>query len=254
MKKHILTIALLVFSINLFAQKVGDVQPNNTETDCNMVSKTMDDMMALNKPVLIEHAMNNCGACREAAPEISAFVEKYAGNLTFVLSMSRMVMGNTTCKNLTDWQAEFVGYKNAFAFLDNDKTYQYGTGFMPTLTVINPATKKIMYIGNDFEVASKMLTSMMPTAVESEGQSLNNFSLYPNPAKGQVNISFNMANANATKIVVLNSLGIEVISQNISSASSVNESVGISHLASGIYSIQVFADNVVLKNQKLVIE
>lgn len=254
MKKNILAIAFIIYSLNLFAQKVGDVQPNNTETDCNMVSKTLDDLMALNKPVLIEHAMNNCGACRESAPEISAFVEKNVGNMTFILSMSRMIMGNTTCKNLTDWQAEFVGYKNAFAFLDNDKTYQYGTGFMPTLTVINPATKKIMYIGNDFEVASKMLTAMMPTAVESEAQSVTNFNLYPNPAKGQVNIGYNMAFANTTKILVLNSLGVEVASKSIAPASSVNESIGISHLSSGIYTIQVIADNVVLKNQKLVVE
>lgn len=254
MKKIILAIAFTIYALNLFAQKVGDVQPNNTETDCNLVSKTLDDLMALNKPVLIEHAMNNCGACREAAPEISAFAEKNVGNMTFILSMSRMILGNTTCKNLTDWQAEFVGYKNAFAFLDNDKTYQYGTGFMPTLTVINPSTKKILYIGNDFEVASKMLTAMMPTAVEHAGLAINNFSLYPNPAKDQVNINFSIPSTISTKIIVLNQLGIEALSKSVASASSVNETIDLSSLSSGIYTIQVIADNVVLKNQKLVVE
>lgn len=253
MKKIIFSTLFFAISINAFAQKVGDVQPNNSETDCNSVTKSLNDLMVGGKPILIEHGMTDCGNCKEAAPDVSAFAEKYKDKVTFILGVSKM-MGDATCKNLASWQTEFVGYKNFFTFLDNDKTYQYGTGLMPTLTVINPSTKKIMYIGDDFEIASKMLTSMMPTAVESEMLSLNDFSLYPNPAKGQVNVGFNTAFGNTTKIVVFNSLGLEVASKSIAPSYIVNENIGISHLSSGLYTVQVMAGNVVLKNQKLVVE
>ena len=253
MKKLILNTILFAISINAFAQKVGDIQPNNSETDCNTNTKTIDVLMALGKPILIEHGMTDCGNCREAAPEVSAFAELNKDKATFILGVSKM-MGEATCKNITSWQTEFAGYKNFFAFLDNDKTYQYGTGLMPTLTVVNPTTKKIMYIGNDFQIASKMLESMMPTAVESAARVLQNFSLYPNPASGLVAVNFDMVGESSAIIQITNALGMQVASYSIGGNAHVSKNIDISNLESGVYALTVRANEAVLKNTKLIVE
>ncbi len=253
MKKILLHIFLLAISTNAFSQKVGDVQPNNSETDCNNVTKTINQFFALGKPILIEHGMTDCGSCRAAAPDVSSYAEKNKDKVTFILGVSKM-MGDATCKNLASWQTEFVGYKNFFAFLDNDKTYQYGTGLMPTLTVVNPTTKKIMYIGNDFETASKMLESMMPTATENVAEVLQNFSLYPNPSSGMVAVNFDMLDISSGTIKIINALGIEVASLSIVGNAHVSKNIDISMLKSGIYNLTVRTNEAILKNAKLIVE
>lgn len=82
----ILSVCSMVYNAN--AQKVGDLQLNNKETDCNNKTIMVGEIIALGLPVLITHQMYNCGNCKAAAEEIEPFVEANVGKISFVMGMS----------------------------------------------------------------------------------------------------------------------------------------------------------------------
>lgn len=90
--------------------------------------------------------------------------------------------------------------------------------------------------------------SLLTSVIESEKENLN-LSLYPNPAKDVLKISFERENDVVYSVDIIDVLGKEVVSENIEA-----ESITISNLHSGIYFITLKKSGVEIARQKFMKE
>lgn len=81
-----------------------------------------------------------------------------------------------------------------------------------------------------------------------------NISLYPNPAKDIINVTAKFDVASDMKIVIVNSTGVEVSSQNLPTTTEINTPVNISNLSSGLYRVNYFVNGVLAKSMPLMIQ
>jgi len=79
----------------------------------------------------------------------------------------------------------------------------------------------------------------------NEIEGLNGLELYPNPVNDNLNVSFNLTSNQDLTFNVIDATGKVVLSQQLISNNSVNqvEEINVSGLASGVYSLQILADN-----------
>ena len=81
------------------------------------------------------------------------------------------------------------------------------------------------------------------TAID-EHANVSGFSLFPNPTTGNVNVSFNTSNSNATTIVVLDVLGKEIYNQTIEVTSNVNhKTIDLKAFSNGLYFVKIINGN-----------
>lgn len=258
MKKYFTKSLMILATFNMIAgattaQKVGDVQPNNTEKDCNDKTIMIGDIIALGKPVLITHQMSDCSRCKEAAEEIESFVKANSSKISFVMGMSRM-MGNASCDDVASWLVDYPAYKSFTSFIDNDKTYQYGTNSMPNLTVIDPKTKKITYIGRDVDEAKAALGLLMPTATETANSLVSVFEVFPNPTNGIININLQFNNIVNSHLTLTNMLGHSIIIGKENSVASLKNVISTSQFAKGVYILQCFVNEIPSQSKMITIE
>ena len=96
-----------------------------------------------------------------------------------------------------------------------------------------PATTSTVYIDNLF--------FSREAAASTPKLSLNTFNVYPNPAKGTVNVQLN-ANELIQSIELINVQGQTLLSKAVNASVS-NETLNVSNLVSGIYFVQVTSEN-----------
>lgn len=164
------------------------------------------------------------------------------------------MMGSASCDNLTTWLVNYPIYKNFTSFLDNDKTYQYGTNNMPNLTVIDPKSKKITYIGRDLDEAKAALSLLKPTATEEAKSLVSVFEVFPNPSNGVININLQFNNIVNSHLVLTNMLGHGTIIGKENSAASVQNVISTSQFAKGVYLLQCFVNEMPSQTKMIMIE
>lgn len=148
---------------------------------------------------------------------------------------------------------------------DSVKVTTIGTSVQRTYTYTLPASIKGVNLDiNNLEVVAfiaegkqEIITGAefkIQTSVE-EINNVTNFEVYPNPAKDNVQLNFNLNDSKIVKVSVYNTLGAVVFSQNEGTLSSGNHTIdlNVSNLSSGIYYMNIKAgDNTITK--KLIIE
>ncbi|MFM9052515.1 MAG: T9SS type A sorting domain-containing protein [Bacteroidota bacterium] len=81
-------------------------------------------------------------------------------------------------------------------------------------------------------------------SVISEAAQLNSLKVFPNPATAQVNVSFDLKTVNNATVEMIDAVGHQVSTRNLSSSNGKFEtSFDVSNIAKGIYSIHILSDN-----------
>jgi hypothetical protein len=128
----------------------------------------------------------------------------------------------------------------------------YGAG---SYKLVNAANQTVISSTGQFQKEERKLFNFTSLIGIEENSAISVFSLTPNPAKNNVEVSFNLNDNNDVNISIYNSLGAMVYNQNEGSLTSGNHTVNVnvSKLSSGVYYMNVKAgDNTIAK--KLIIE
>jgi len=128
----------------------------------------------------------------------------------------------------------------------------YGAG---SYQLVNAANQVVISSNGQFATGETKLFELTSLVGIEENTELSVFSLTPNPAKDNVQLSFNLNNSKEVNVSIFNSLGAVVYSQTEGVLTSGNHRINLktSNLSSGIYYMNVKAgDNTITK--KLVIE
>lgn len=97
------------------------------------------------------------------------------------------------------------------------------------------------------------VTSAICTGIENEA-AIANVNIFPNPAKDIVNVTANFEKASDLKIIIVNTRGIIVYANNMTSATVVNLPINISNLSAGLYRVNYFVDGNLAKSTSLMVQ
>jgi subtilisin-like proprotein convertase family protein len=103
------------------------------------------------------------------------------------------------------------------------------------------------------EWSVELCTTVTTVVLSNEEFALENFSLYPNPNKGEFSLSFNSQSGEAIGVAVHDISGRLVQTINYNATSTFNENISLKNVSAGMYLISVTdQDRTVTK--KLIIE
>lgn len=247
--------------------KAGDTFKDMTEVSCSGEKRSAYDVMSNGKPLLLTFEGWDCGNCKDKAPTVSNFMNTHKDKFNFWLAYGG-IGGGAKCGADTDnktpdhWQKQYPGFKNAFAFLDNDFTYIYGVHSLAHYTLVDPRTKKIVMIthqneGNDpwGRISKKALElAAVVTSFQEANQIIDEMEVYPNPANDVANISFKLKETANVQITLNDIIGKEVLTIAEGVTSSVNTQFDISSLPKGMYTVDYKINDRKINSQKLMIK
>jgi hypothetical protein len=223
--------------------KPGNVLPDKKEVNCQGVVKTIYKTLEDGKPIMIFAEAWGCGPCWDSAGEKADYIQAHKSKINFWIPLCEYFGNDAECTtgNKTDrrsiegWQNSFPGLKDAFMFLDNDRTFNLdGIPAQPGVGVIDPKTKKLVYSGYDFGKAEALAEAMANNVTANEErENVKQFSFYPNPAQNTVVVK-SISNDNV--ITVANMAGKVVLTLK---SSQFDTSLDLSNLAKGVYTLKV---------------
>ena len=99
---------------------------------------------------------------------------------------------------------------------------------------------------------AKVLGVVTNICVRLDNQTTS-FVVYPNPAHGQFNVSFNAEEAHQSRITLMDASGRIIIDQNVEAASGENNyNFDVTNVASGIYLLQLQSQNSIEKTKIII--
>ncbi|MDG1429342.1 MAG: redoxin domain-containing protein [Crocinitomicaceae bacterium] len=244
MRTKLLSIALVLsatFGSNAQVgnYNVGDVVSDFTVTDVHGVTHVLSDYTNAGKWVFLDFFFVTCGPCQATVPFFSEFHEKYGCNAGDIVMISidsgdddAAVLSFETTYSMS------TGFNPAPAASGtegggNAVVADFGIVAYPTYCIIGADMKlkngDVWPVSSmaDFEtaltVAGLTPTEMACAAnVEENLASLNNVSLYPNPATTSANISVNLEETSEVTVNVYNMVGAVVLSETFNGSNGAN--------------------------------
>ena len=128
----------------------------------------------------------------------------------------------------------------------------YGAG---SYKLVNAANQTVISSTGQFQTEERKIFNLTSLIGIEETAALSGFSVSPNPAKDNVQLTFNISDSKEVNVSIYNNLGAVVYSKNEGTLTSGNHTINVkvNGLSSGIYYMSVKAgDNTIAK--KLVIE
>ena len=223
--------------------KVGNVLPDKKEVNCQGVSKTIYQTLEDGKPIMIFAESWGCGPCWDTAGEKADYIQAHKSKINFWIPLCEYFGNDAECatdnkfdrRSVEGWQNSFIGLKDAFMFLDNDRTFNLdGIPAQPGVGVIDPKTKKLVYSGYDFGKAESIAEALASNVTANkERENAKQFSFYPNPAQNTINVkcltndnSISIANMEGKVVLVLKSIQME-------------STLDLSSFSKGVYTLMV---------------
>lgn len=269
--KRLITILLLVLSINLNAQTNLYTAVDFTATDCNGNTINLFEILDGGQYVLIDFFYYNCGPCQKACPKLVEAYKALGCNEHDVFFMEiSYTDSNEKCQ---EWDEKYgveyptIGVEGGGLEI----TDAYGVSSFPTVVLISPRKTILIqdfpYFETGQDVVDKLTSSYIieeyPCPEEPEepenpeepeepenpdacDELINNsFRLYPNPASSHVRIVSDINDESEIKILDITGRCVKnVVIENLSDAV-----IDIEGLDKGIYFIMI--NN---KIEKLIIE
>jgi hypothetical protein len=248
------------FLILLILSFLSGVSQNNatdfTALDCDGVSHHLFSELDSGKVIVIAWVMP-CGPCGSIALDAYTASLGYAntnpGRLDFYLVDD---FANTNCQSLFSW-ADNLGMGNCTRFSDPSiDMSDYGQIGMPKIAVVGGAGHYVYFNKNSStqDISSAIDLALIGAPVTTnikENEKLLSFNCYPNPVIGELNIHYNLNNAERLKIELFNLLGEKVFSQvffskNLNGIYSIN----IKDLPNGSYLVKLADGNI--QNSKII--
>lgn len=151
MKKGLILGLILSLAITgiACAKNPGEIAPDFTLNDVNGNQVTLSKIFS-EKPVLLDFWATWCPACREEAPRVQAFYQKYADKVAVI-----GVDINESKKAITSF-IEANGLTYPMVVDSGDVAQQYGVVGIPTIVLIDKGGK-ILYFGHSVHDAEKYL-------------------------------------------------------------------------------------------------
>ncbi|WP_299013171.1 DM13 domain-containing protein [uncultured Polaribacter sp.] len=233
MKTTLLSLFLVLLSTFISAQCTENAANfgNNTSIRSYNVSGDISVTLNTNNTITVDFASNYQTA---SGPDVRLYLIKSEGK-------SIAELKNTNPENLENISFGLVGFSGALSYTEsipeNIDITKYDTVFFYCLQ-FNQFWDFGTY--NSF-------TSNNCTVLDVDSFSVDKISVYPNPAKNQIQIS--NIDSSSAEIRIFNVLGKQVLYQRKITANSVD----ISNLESGIYLLNITVDSK-SKTQKLVVQ
>jgi hypothetical protein len=143
---------------------------DRTETNCNAESRSIYEVGAAGRPLIVASKGLDCSICMNSAPAVGAFAESYAGQIEVWGAMAnRYNPADPTCEGVAAWESNY-DWTNIFTFLDLEE-YWFGIGF-PTYHVIHPETHEVVYQGGNWNTASNTAISLLESLSANDLQAL----------------------------------------------------------------------------------
>lgn len=102
-------------------------------------------------------------------------------------------------------------------------------------------TKVYSNLSSDTLSAKEIFVDYLVTAINDNRSELMNFSIYPNPGKGTVNLESKFSGPQQLNIEIINTNGQVVYTDVINSKTGIlNQAIDVSTLPQGIYSVKIF--------------
>ena len=244
MRTKLLSIALVLsatFGSNAQVgnYNVGDVVSDFTVTDVHGVTHVLSDYTNAGKWVFLDFFFVTCGPCQATVPFFSEFHEKYGCNAGDIVMISidsgdddAAVLSFETTYSMS------TGFNPAPAASGtegggNAVVADFGIVAYPTYCIIVADMKlkngDVWPVSSmaDFETALTA-AGLTPTEmacaanVEENLASLNNVSVYPNPATTSANISVNLEETSEVTVNVYNMVGAVVLSETFNGSNGAN--------------------------------
>lgn len=183
---------------------------NRTETDCDGNSQSIYEILETGKPLIIASKGLDCSTCMSQADNLASFANNQP-NIQIWGAMYYLYQDQEAdCSSIESWNNSY-GWSNIFTFPDLEEFWAGDFG-APTYTVIDPASKEIVYSGGNFTDASDEALGLITVGLEDENIE-SSFTLYNN--NGILHIKLDAVEAGQGRIEVYNILGEEVFSKEI---------------------------------------
>lgn len=230
------------------------------------------DIAKYGKAVLVIIFPKDCPYCIKAADEADAVISKYSDKLT-VWYVNQRLNGDGYCDDITEMSNIYPFVKKAdFKFIDiymwnNDwaSPWHYGDQDSywtrkesPSVyRIFDPKSKKVTgisyFVGPiESQIQAAIKNNFSPLATALATENLASYSIFPNPATESLNLNLSLNNAAPAVVSIKNTLGIEVLRQDIGTAVSFNQIIDIQNLDKAIYMISVLSNGVTIASDRFV--
>lgn len=215
MKKAILLIVALMFVCTISKAQTTAIQINGL--DCNGVSHDLFADLDAGKVAILHFFMPNCGSCPPPAQKIQTMANHILATHPGMITGYAMPFQNsTTCIYTSDW----VSSNGLLLYAPYDKgaaqVAYYGGFGMPTVVLLGGKDHKILFSTLSFSTSDttimrdKILEILGTTKVEELPNSVNSFSISPNPATDNATINIELKEKSRLKLDVTDISGKQV--------------------------------------------
>ncbi len=253
MKKLLLPISIVLLGcITAKAQTTGT---DFTASDCSSTSHTLFTELNAGKVVVLVWVMP-CGAC------ISDAKAGYDAAQSFATSNPNKVLywlvddaGNTTCSSLSSWAStNAIGpTSSTVAFFGNSgnaiSEANYGGTGMPHVVVMGGTDHHIYFNQKNGSGSGSAITTAINQAIAATTAGVGQVSsgngaitLFPNPAKDQISVRYQLSQTSNVSIDVFNIQGERVQATSIANQPSGEQTTDLKFngtLPNGVYSLRV---------------
>lgn len=244
-KLNLLFIALLMAANTCFGQATAT---DFTATDCSGASHNLYTELAQGKVVVLVWVMP-CATCindaKGAYEAVNSFATSNPGKVLYYMIDDN---GGTSCATLTNWANNNGIKQNVTLFRNQGEVINEddfgGTG-MPHVVVVGYDKKIYLNVrdgqNNRSAIQEAIGKALLATSVSENLPLNNNISVYPNPAKDNLLVNFNLSSASEVTFEVYNTLG-ESILNNTSGykpAGSNQLSIDTKSFGEGIYILKI---------------
>ena len=217
--------------------------------DCNGNMQHLFADLDAGNVVILEFFMQSCGSCITAGTKLeqmkASLLTQYPGKIK---SYATGYNNTYTCQSNKNWVTN-NGFTSTPMDSGASQVAYYGGFGMPTIVIVGGVDHAVLgspYIGFSTSDITTMTTDIQnffaTTGIEANS-AFSQFSVFPNPAKDLVNVSFDL---NAAGNVVVNL--IDLTGKTVSSVSTkadagaFNQSIDTQSLANGLYILNVTAN------------
>lgn len=246
MKKYLLLFLCIAFIANVYAQTTAQ---DWTKIDCNGNKHHLYADLEAGKAVVLFFYMPNCGSCPPPAKKIQSMVsnvlKKYPDRVAgYVFPYKNAIQ----CPDVSSWVSG-----NGLSFftpLDSgvSQLAYYGGFGMPTVVLLGGKNHRVMFsdVGFTNEDTTIMRDSMMAmldatASIYDKPETIADFSVYPNPATNEINISFILKTQASTSVEIIDLLGrpVGVVLPEANGSGSISARFNTSKLPAGNYFLRI---------------
>lgn len=250
--------------------------PRGTDQECTPFKgqrrSVGGDIAKYGKAVLVIIFPKDCPSCIEAADVADAVISKYSDKLTVWYANQRM-NGEGFCDDITEMGNKYPFVKKAdFKFIDiyminapwgfnwhygSQDSYWIRPGSPSVYRIFDPKSKKVTgisyFVGPiESQIQAAIKNNFVVTATSAATENLASYSIFPNPASESLNLSLSLNSAAPAVVSIKNTLGVEVLRQDIGTAVSFNQIIDIQNLDKAIYMISVLSNGVTIASDRFV--